>query len=415
MPDPSKQGVKKLHPTDATQNLGLFVTNQEEHNLSIVDYSEVKGYEGEPLGFGVRTDVARKKGELMGLIVFGELTTEEKFVKEAQAKGEPPEFPRNPGAFALQTPYEEGVCLVADNCPARFVNDAKGVPGAKPNIRFVQHPDPRQLFFDPLRGLHLLLQAEALCDIAPGDQLFSAYGDNFWQNGAPINRGDIDETKLEDLGEPPLAIRSAPQSILLSDSDDEAVFARTPQSQKPKNALTLTQVTPVTPLGTFDDTTKELEKWDLKSPKPSSSKKPKPKEKTPKSGGAKDMNLDELPQTNSKPKGRGQSKRGPSPPTGYEDEETSDVEWTPSGRSSNKHKKSKTAETSKMSPKTSTKKDGKQKWEESKTTPKSKSDEKARLKAAEAQSATKAAKTPTPKKVAGYDFLLYICNVVFSA
>ena len=76
MPDPSKQGVKKLDPTDATQNLGLFLANQEDHHLSIVDYKEVLGYQNEALGFGVRAEVARKAGDMMGLIVFGSFITE---------------------------------------------------------------------------------------------------------------------------------------------------------------------------------------------------------------------------------------------------------------------------------------------------------------------------------------------------
>ena len=122
---------------DASQNLGLFIPNEDPHHLSIADYREVNGYLGEPLGFGVRTEVAIREGDMISLIVFGHFITEEKFVEDAKAKGEPTEFPRNPGAFSLQTPYEKCVCLVADNCPA------KDVAGAKPNIQFVQHPDPR--------------------------------------------------------------------------------------------------------------------------------------------------------------------------------------------------------------------------------------------------------------------------------
>ena len=201
IPDALKQGVKKLHPTDATQNLGLFVAQQDEHNLSIVEYKDVVGYKGEPLGFGVRTEVARKKGDLMGLIVLGNFTTEEKFVETAKANGEPTEFPRSPGAFALQTPYEKVVCMVSDNCPARYVNDAKDVKGAKPNMQFVQHSDPRELFFDPMLGLHLWLQAQALCDIDALEQLFFSYGDLYWDAGAPINRREIDEAGLVEPGD----------------------------------------------------------------------------------------------------------------------------------------------------------------------------------------------------------------------
>ena len=231
-PDAAKRGIKKLHPTDATQNLGVFLAGpQEEPYLSIVDYTEVIGFQDAPLGMGVRTDVERKTGNLMGPLVFGNFTTEEKFVETAKANDEPTEFSRNPGAFALQTPYEHVVCILADNCPARYVNDAKGVPGAKPNIQFLQHTDPRQLFFDPMLGLHLLLQAQAVCDIGAGEQLFVSYGDLFWEEGGPINRKDIDEVALVDPG----------YGAATPDSDDEILLIPTP-GRKPKNCITLSKI-----------------------------------------------------------------------------------------------------------------------------------------------------------------------------
>ena len=101
MPDVTKQGVRKLHATDAKENIGLFIPHEPKHNLTIVDYSDVKGYEGESLGWGVRTEVALKKGNMISLLVYGVLGTEEKFVEAAKAKGESPEFSRNPGAFAF--------------------------------------------------------------------------------------------------------------------------------------------------------------------------------------------------------------------------------------------------------------------------------------------------------------------------
>jgi hypothetical protein len=392
LPNASKQGVKKLHPTDATQNLGLFLADQEAHNLSIVDYQDVLGYEGKPLGRGVRTDVERKAGDKLGLIVFGTFNTEEKFVQAAKAKDKDAKedsFPRNPGAFALQTPYEQVSCIVADNCPARYVNDAKGVVGAKVNIQFVQHADPRLLYFDPMLGLHLLLQAQALCDIPAGDQLFTAYGDNWWEHGAPINRKEIDETELEDVGAP-------------NDSDEDehrVVFAHaTPQkSQRPRNALTLSQDTPVSPLDSFVDTTAFLDMWEPpKTPKSSSSKKDKAKAKPAKSGGGKDIDLDELPQTSSVPAKRAKrSRRAVSPvpsPNEFYDSPTSDVEYVPPPTKKPRGKKAEAKQTATKSKEKN--------WEEAKSL----SDEKEKLRAAEANSATKA-KTPTPKKVAGYDCL----------
>ena len=406
MPDPSKQGVKKLHPTDATQNLGLFLANQEDHHLSIVDYKEVLGYQNEALGFGVRTEVARKAGDMMGLIVFGSFITEEKFVETAKAKGESTDFPRNPGAFALQTPYEKVICIVADNCPARYVNDAKGVRGAKANVQFLQHPDPRELFFEPMLGLHLMLQVQALCDIEAGEQLFTDYGEKFWENGAPINRKEVNEAELVDIGNAPEAITVGDEK----DSDDENVFARvksrveTPQSQKPKNAPTLSQdMLPVTPLKTFAEATEILESWDPKTPKPSSSKKDNKKAKVTKSGGGKDIDLGELPQASSPPIKSKQSRRAPSPV--IEDEDSSDhgdANWTPSSKrdSKKKSKKSKKHTSSKRHKSSTNKKN----WEEAKgSATNTLADEKAQLRAAEEKSAAKA-KTATPKK-SGYDLL----------
>lgn len=138
---------------------------------------------------------------MLPLLCFGTLTTEEKFIELAKARNEPEEFPAVPGVFSLQAPYEKVVLVLSDNCPARYVNDCKGVNAATPNIMFVQHPDPRMLFHDKQKGIHLLLQAQCTRDIAAGEQLFTPYGEKFWKEHAPIYRKAIDENSLLSPGE----------------------------------------------------------------------------------------------------------------------------------------------------------------------------------------------------------------------
>ena len=177
-----------MHATEAAENFGTFLGGkQEDPGLSIVSYDDVIGFNDEKLGSGVRTDVDRKKGDMIPL-VFGAFITEEKYIEEAKIEGRDLEFPQFPGVFALSKPYEKLVCVMPVSCPSAYVNDAKGVDGAQPNIHFLQHDNPRELYHDPMLGLHLLLQAQALCDIPAGAQLLMNYGDPFWFGGKPIDQ-----------------------------------------------------------------------------------------------------------------------------------------------------------------------------------------------------------------------------------
>ena len=101
------------------------------------------GYKQQPFGWGIRTEVKRLKGELLPFCVFGEITTEAKYKENARENGQPEEFPATPGALALQNPYEEEVILIAKNCPASLINDAKDVAGATNNVQFKQHEPER--------------------------------------------------------------------------------------------------------------------------------------------------------------------------------------------------------------------------------------------------------------------------------
>ena len=294
----SKQGCKKLHPTDPLQNFGTFLGGHEEDpGLSVANYTNVHGYHGQDLGWGVKTEVARQKGDMLPLLVWGDFTTEEKFIEQAKAKGLPTEFPPIPGAFALHTPYEKTVCMIAENCPARFVNDARGVTSASANIQFLQHIDPRDLCHDYSKGLHLFLQGQAVRDIEAGQQLFLDYGNMFWEDHQPIARKVIEEDILNDVGDQPFSL----------DSEDDVLFGSSlftpPSGDKPTNALTISQEasSPPSPvafpdLGDANALANELELYKNNSSEKKSSEKNKPK-KPSKSGGGKDINLDELPQT----------------------------------------------------------------------------------------------------------------------
>ena len=250
---------------------------------------------------------------MLPLLVWGTLTTEEKFIERAESKGESTEFPTSPGVFALNAPYETTVIVVSENCPARYVNDSKGL-NASPNIQFVQHKDPRELYYNSMKGMHLLLQAQALRDIEP-----AAASGVLWQ-GKPINRPQIDVLALADPG---------PESSFDIEEDTPItltpVLSSTPVS-KSKSSSALSQHTPVTPIdcdltNDVDDFVLTSDRRRSKSTASTSSQEKKTKPVT-KSGGGKEIDLDELPQTSPAPGSGG--KRSKSKKTATTSEEQSE-------------------------------------------------------------------------------------------
>lgn len=268
---------------------------------------------------------------MLPLLCWGTFTTEEQYQAEAKARNEPTDFPAIPGVFALQKPYEKMVCLISDNCPARYVNDCKGVAGAVPNIMFVQHDDPRTLHYDPMKGLHLFLQAQCTKDIDAGEQLFTSYGDLFWEEHAAINRQPINDNLLLDVGDIPAEV------VALEDSEDEplSVLASkqvtTPETKnvktkRHKNASVLTQLdsnfmsSPVSLIGSteknyrFDEFDDEFNPWPTPSPSSkrdrsatSGDKRPdsadgKRAKRVTSSGGGKDVELRTMPQQTDSPR-----------------------------------------------------------------------------------------------------------------
>lgn len=133
---------------------------------------------------------------MLPLLVWGTFTTEQAYLETAKQEGRSEVFPSTPGVFALQRPYESIVCVVNGNCPARYINDAIGVPGATNNIKICQHTNPRELYFDAFKGLHLLLQAQATRDIEEGEQLFLSYGEKFWEENGLIGQEEVNEEEL---------------------------------------------------------------------------------------------------------------------------------------------------------------------------------------------------------------------------
>jgi hypothetical protein len=100
---------------------------------------------------------------------------------------------------------------------------------------FVQHPDPRQLFHEKYKGIHLLLQAQCTRDIEAGEQLFTPYGDKFWKDHAPIYRKEIDESKLLEPG-----VIQEESDIDIDLTGQNEAKEQTPQKRL-KNSSTLTQ------------------------------------------------------------------------------------------------------------------------------------------------------------------------------
>ena len=255
IPVPTRRGIRKLDPTDAKNNFGMFASAEGDHNLEVADYKDIIGNNGESLGLGVRTKVDIKNGEMLPLIVWGTFTTEEKYRQEALAKDEPTDYPRIPGAYALQKPYENVACLMSPLCPARYVNDCRGVLGAVQNIKFVQHPNPRELYYNTMLGMHHFLQAQAIRDIAANDQLFDSYGAAFWEEKAPINFVPVSEAELLDLGHEYIQ----PEGD--EDSDEDKPIQLNPQgrSQLVETPTSLLQsvtsselMSPVSPLVSID-------------------------------------------------------------------------------------------------------------------------------------------------------------------
>lgn len=188
---------------------------------------------------------------MLQLLVWGTFTTEEKYL---EIEGRDKSFPPIPGMFALQTPYENTVLAVSENCPARYVNDARDIPEARNNIKFVQHDNPRDLFHDKMKGLHLFLQAQVIEVINEGDQLFCDYGDEFWSGGpgsAPIGKQGIDEEALLVPDEKNATVEDPDENVLVPiDVDDDEIPGKeentsskttTKTKQKPKLASALSQ------------------------------------------------------------------------------------------------------------------------------------------------------------------------------
>lgn len=107
------------------------------------------------------------------------------------------DLPASPGVFALRAPYEGIVLVIDERCPARFVNDAKGVADADYNIEFEQHPDPRELYHSKDKGMQLFLQAKATRRIEAEEQLFVDYGAGFWKSKKLIAQEIVTVTEAQ--------------------------------------------------------------------------------------------------------------------------------------------------------------------------------------------------------------------------
>ena len=123
--------------------------------------------------------------------------------------------------FGVTRELEYTRTVIDDRCPARFVNDSRGI-SPRPNIHFMQHPDVRELL-DKER-LHLLLHAKVVLGIGAGEQLLCNYSDGYWQKsggGLAQSVPEEEEKKViksfsSSAMSPPFSIALPPLSSLFS-------------------------------------------------------------------------------------------------------------------------------------------------------------------------------------------------------
>ena len=127
---------------------------------------------------------------MLPVSVWGKLMPLSAYREEVKAKGGGPL-----NCFELEPPYTGMALVIDDRCPARFVNDSRGI-ASKPNIQFKQHPNLRQLH-DGER-LHLLLQARVALRIGAGEQLLCNYSDGYWQTTGGLEQSKPEDAKEED-------------------------------------------------------------------------------------------------------------------------------------------------------------------------------------------------------------------------
>ena len=126
-------------------------------------------------------------GDLLPLSVWGQLMPLAAYKQEMKERGE-----SKLNCFELGPPYAGMALVIDDRCPARFVNDSRGITN-KPNIHFMQHPDVRELL-DKER-LHLLLHAKVVLGIGAGEQLLCNYSDGYWQKTGGLEQSVPEEEK----------------------------------------------------------------------------------------------------------------------------------------------------------------------------------------------------------------------------
>jgi hypothetical protein len=134
---------------------------------------------------------------LLPLFAWGTIASEQEYGNFLYNEQGNVEFPAEPGVMALSFPYEGMVIALDPRCPARYVNDAKGVPNAEPNVVFEMNPHPNELL-DGSKGLQMLVQAKTTKQIKEGEQLFCDYGEKFWTSNGPKLIGGSAQNQEED-------------------------------------------------------------------------------------------------------------------------------------------------------------------------------------------------------------------------
>lgn len=104
----------------------------------------------------------------------------EQYLDEQEAADLPREIPTTPGVFILQYPYQNTICILDPRCPVRYVNDARGVTGAKNNVKFFMNTNVLELMLNSALGLQTLLQGQMTRDCEEKDEMYLEYGEPFW-------------------------------------------------------------------------------------------------------------------------------------------------------------------------------------------------------------------------------------------
>ena len=72
------------------------------------------------------------------------------------------------------------MCVVDERNPVRYLNDARGIDGARVNTVFEVADNILPLMLNPEQGLQKMIYNKSTVAIQAGEQLFCDYGEKYW-------------------------------------------------------------------------------------------------------------------------------------------------------------------------------------------------------------------------------------------